>query len=390
MKPKVPSDEPVFVSPNYRVTDFKGGRILDDATGRSVPATAISRAILFHFARGLAWEDFEKSHEAQEAFEAMKKVGLLRRGSGTDALFDLIPADIGMFDAPHRDLADIAAGDIVFLGAPIDIGTTALPGARFGPAAIRAASVERYLCDYDLASGTLKGWNVPNLGGLVLSGARLVDLGDLKYLPGSAADSYYEKLRRVVDQIYARQAFPVVLGGDHSITYGTVHRDADVLLHLDAHSDMAAFDKDTCHHHGNVLTRLIAEKMLSQVVHLGLRDTAGSDTAEAGSVAFSADPNAFPSVLKHIEDKSVFISLDVDVMDPAVLPGTGTPLPGGLSVRELCNLLCQVVMGSKPLGIDVVELCPLRDADNLSAATVVEIILVFLAMYHKHHGRSPQ
>lgn len=374
------------LSDGAHLTDFKNGSIADPATGASVPATEAVRAVAAHFAQAADWSAFPRRDDpaCAEAFETLRAAGLLLDHDGAaDPAPD--PAPQTMFDLPHRRLDDIEPGEIVFLGAPIDIGTTGLPGARLGPAALRTASVERYSADYDVATGRMRAWNLPSLGGGVLGGARMSDLGDLAHVPGEPAPDYYARLRHVVDRIYAQGGFPVVLGGDHSITYATVPLGIQALVHLDAHCDLAERVPGHCHHHGNVIRRLVEEKAVGEVHHLGLRDTSGWDTLEAGTFARSVHDLALDDWSDRLAGRTVFLSLDVDVLDPSVLPGTGTPVPGGVSLERLCTVLARIVALTRPVGLDIVELSPILDSSRNSERTAIEVLLCFLAIYHRFH-----
>lgn len=364
-----------------RLTDFQNGRLECAHSGRFVEGSALHRAIAVHFRTGALWADFEPmSDAATAAFDTMCQAGLLVSSDVAGPV--LARPEATMFEVPFRELNDVSEGEIVFLGAPIDIGTSSYPGARFGPQSIRAASSERYQCRFDIESGAMIAWNVPSLGGGVLGGARLSDVGDLVYVPGEPAEHYYQRLREVVGRIYDAGAFPVVLGGDHSITYATVPNDPVDLVHLDAHCDLAERVVGHCHHHGNVLRRLLDEARVQDIHHFGLRDTAGWDTLHAGTFAKGVGDLDLEGWEAGIRDKTVFISLDVDVLDPTVLPGTGTPVVGGLTLRQLCQVLARIVQVTRPVGLDVVELCPIRDETGLSERTVVEVLLCFLAVYH--------
>lgn len=375
-----------------RLTDFAEGQILHPATGASVPATPLHRKIALHFRAPALWEDFaDPSPDANAAFAEMCAAGLLidkdAQSTASDAQF--LRPDVTMFEVPHRQLADIAPGEIVFLGAPIDIGTTAFPGARYGPDAIRAASVERYQCKIDLESGTMVGWNMPSMGGGILNGARLSDLGDFAYTPGQPSEDYYQGLRAAVTQIYAAGGFPVVLGGDHSVTYATIPPEPPALAHFDAHCDLAERVQGHCHHHGNVLRRLLDEGRVRGIHHYGLRDTAGWDTLNAGTQAQSTGDLELEGWSDAIAGERVFLSVDLDVLDPSILPGTGTPVVGGLSLRQLCAALARIIQVTTPVGMDLVELCPIRDSTGLSERMAVEVLLCALGVYHAVHGNAP-
>ena len=375
------------LSENARLTDYVGGRLTSDGAYHSVLASDLAKAIALHFREANDWAAFsDESDAAQALFDDLLEAGIVK---SVPARTGLLRPEVTMFDVPFRRIEDVSGGEIVFLGAPIDVGTTGYPGARYGPHAIRSASVERFSCKIDIQTGRMIGWNVPSMGGGVLDGARLSDLGDLCFEPGQPVEGYYDHLRQVVGRIYAAGAFPVILGGDHSVTYATVPDDAATLIHLDAHCDLAERRVGHCHHHGNVVRRLIDEGRVGEVYHLGLRETAGWDTLNCGTFAKSVGDLEREGWERNMHGKRAFVSLDVDVLDPSVMPATGTPVVGGLTLRTLCQVLARVVQVTQPVGLDIVELCPIRDDSGLSERNVIEALLGFLSVYHSTMAGVP-
>lgn len=376
------------LSKSVHLSDYANGRLRCRISGMSVDGSEIHRQVALHFKDPASWDTYpDKGSAAAQAFADLCEAKMILKA---DATRDpgLVRPETTMFEVPFRALKDISEGEIVFVGAPLDIGTTGYPGARYGPDALRAASVERFQCQIDLKRGTMIGWNAPSLGGGILDGARLSDAGDVPYEPGEPAENYYQRLRDTVGQIFRARAFPVVLGGDHSITYATVPDEPAALVHLDAHCDLAERVEGHCHHHGNFLRRLLDEDRVSEVHHLGLRETAGWDTLNAGTSARSVGDLEVEDWPQDIAGKTCFVSLDVDVLDPSVLPATGTPVIGGLTLRQLCQVLALIAQVSKPVGLDIVELCPIRDDSGLSERSVIEALLCFLAVLHAK--TSPQ
>ncbi len=374
-----------------RLTDARNGSLYDPATRRSVPADRMERVIAAFFQSAADWHSFPEAgtEDAIAARDRLKGAGLLVHADDPPD-FGLAHGDLTMFGVPARLLDEVENGEIVFLGAPFDLGTTAYPGCRFGPTALRMASTERFECQLDLETGRMSAWNMPTLGGAILGGARLSDIGDLTYQAGEPVETFYARLRSVMSRLYEKGAFPVVLGGDHSITYSTACPAADTLVHLDAHCDLAERVPGHSHHHGNVLGRLIDEGFTPEIHHFGLRDTGGWDTVQSGTFAKSVGDLELPDWADGIQGKAAFVSLDVDVLDPSVLPGTGTPIAGGLSLTRLCQVLTQVAAQTRPVGLDIVELCPMRDTSGNSERVAIEALLCFLAVYFRLHGSAPQ
>lgn len=296
------------------------------------------------------------------------------------ALPQLTSPGVTMFDCPFRRLDAVETGEIVFLGVPFDLGTTGFPGARFGPEAIRGASVERFEYRLDPVTRRLRGWFHPAAGRVILKDRRMADIGNLAFTVGEARSAIYARLRAVVDRLHAMGCFPVVLGGDHSITYATVPATPAALIHIDAHSDLAEWDERHCHHHGNVLTRLCREGRLSALHHFGLRVVGAQDCVLHDSVAHAIDGDwceALAGIMAHV-------SLDIDVLDPSVAPGTGTPTTGGPDLDRLGKLLETLARTVQSTGLDLVEVCPIRDAAGLTERVAVELLLRFIGALPDH------
>ncbi len=287
---------------------------------------------------------------------------------------------------------DLGDGDVVIVGAPFDWGTTYRPGARFGPAAIRNA-------DY----GAMDGYR-PHLptGIDPLGDLGVVDLGDVYVRPGEL-DISIERIADVVESICAAGKVPIILGGDHTITWpdalgvARVHGFGEVaLIHFDAHADTGFIQSGSLHGHGTPMRRLVESGAVPghRFVQIGLRGywpepdvmqwmreqkmrsflmneivARGLDDVVDEAVDYSLAGGA----------KGIFISVDIDVVDPGLAPGTGTPEPGGLNSRELLDTVRRLAKELTVLGADIVEVAPAYDGPGeqtvyLANRVVLEIL----------------
>jgi agmatinase len=280
---------------------------------------------------------------------------------------------------------------VVILGAPFDWGTTYRPGARFGPAAIREA-------DY----GAMDGYRPHLPSGIDALGAlHVVDVGDVYVVPGQIDESL-DRIIEAVELVAAGGKVPIVLGGDHTITYADAtgvaraHGFGEVaVVHFDAHADTGALQNGHLYGHGTPMRRLIESGAVPghRFVQIGLRGY----WPEPEVVAWMREQGMRSYMMNEIVDrglgavvdeavaysleggaKGVFLSVDVDVVDPAFAPGTGTPEPGGLSSRELLDTVRRLGRELNVLGADVVEVSPAYDQSEITAYLGNRIVLEIL------------
>lgn len=283
----------------------------------------------------------------------------------------------------------LGEGDVVIVGAPFDWGTSYRPGARFGPAAIRNA-------DY----GAMDGFR-PHLptGIDPLETLGVVDIGDIYVVPGDL-DVSIKRIADVVADIAAAGKTPIVLGGDHTITWpdaqgvARIHGFGEVaLIHFDAHADTGYNQNANLSGHGTPMRRLIESGAVPghRFVQIGLRGywpepevmtwmreqkmrsylmndivDRGLDTVVDEAVEYSLAGGA----------KGVFISVDIDVVDPGLAPGTGTPEPGGLTSRQLLDTVRRLSRDLPVLGADVVELSPPYDGPGEQTAYLANRVVL--------------
>jgi agmatinase len=287
-----------------------------------------------------------------------------------------------------QDAAELAGVDVAVVGAPLDELVSDRPGARFGPRAIRAAS-----CPPG-----------PHLEAKVDAFAelRVVDFGDAPVVPADPLRSL-ELLEALVGEVVDAGAVPVVLGGDHSIAEADVRAVASRhgpvgLLHLDTHTDTGTEVFGVERSHGTPMFRLVEGGHVdpARYVQIGLRGywpgPAELDwQAERGITSLFAHDvrelgvdEVARRALETVGDGPVFVSVDVDVLDPAFAPGTGTPEPGGLTSQELLRLCRLLAAGADVVGADVVEVLPTAvgsaDVTALVAERAVRELLTGIAL----------
>jgi agmatinase len=307
--------------------------------------------------------------------------------------------DFTFLGVPRCDLAALPEADVVILGAPYDGGTSHRPGTRFGPQAIRQAC-------YLPQDGSR-----PSLALRVdaLKDLRVYDAGDIEmYAPESAAS--LKKLEDAVFAVADAGAIPVVLGGDHTIAwpdatgvarklgYGRVS-----MVHFDAHADTGDTEFGSLIGHGQPMRRLIESGALrgDRFLQLGLRGYwPGPETldwmAQQGLRSYEMteivargldECLAEAFTIATDECDGVFLSVDVDVVDPGMAPGTGTPEPGGLTARELLDAVRRCCYELPIVGVDVVEVSPPYDHAEITAFLANRVVLEALsAIARKRRG----
>jgi agmatinase len=284
-----------------------------------------------------------------------------------------------------------AGARVAMLGAPFDGGTSHRPGARFGPQAIRSA-------DYLPPDGRR-----PHLalGVDPLTELGVVDLGDVEMVPGDI-EGALGRLEDAVAAVARTGTVPVVLGGDHSITLANATAVARSVgwgrisvVHFDAHADTADTQFGSLYGHGTPMRRLIESGAVrgDRFYQLGLRGywpgpetlawmaDQGMRTFEMGEIGRRGLDECLDEVFAAATGggQSVFLSVDIDVVDPGAAPGTGTPEPGGLSPRQLLDAVRRCGQELPLAGADVVELSPPYDHAETTAYLANRVVLEMLS-----------
>lgn len=284
---------------------------------------------------------------------------------------------------------------IVFMGVPYDMGTTNRPGARFGPRAIRDAS---QLYTYYASSGiatvnpekSYEGlWDINNKKNILL-GAKICDAGDVFIIPAAVEKSFHN-ITDAASLLLSKKVFPVFIGGDHSITYPILqaysHYKNIHIIHFDTHIDTWKNVGGAELGHGSSLYHAQELKNVKTITHIGLHgflndEDRYSDALTKGHTIITADDIHcgrkvdFDKILPHKDN--YYLTIDIDVCDPAYAPGTGTPEFGGLTAIQLFNMLPKVCKNRKFIGMDLVEVCPPYDHGQITAILASQILLVAL------------
>lgn len=305
---------------------------------------------------------------------------------------------------PQCDLDDpttYAGADVVIVGAPIDSGTSHRSGAKFGPQAIRGAD---YL-SHDASRPHL------SLRVDALKDLKVVDAGDLM-MPGHDLVSSLNVLKVATEKISRTGAFVVVLGGDHSITSADVagianHRGQGKIsmIHFDAHADTGESQFGALVGHGTPMRQLINSGAVrgDRFLQVGLRGywpdditlkwmrDKGMRSYEMTEIHNRGLDTVLDESFKTLIDDcdGVFLSVDIDVVDPGMAPGTGTPEPGGLTSRELLESVRRICLELPVVGMDIVEVAPPFDKAEITALLANRVVLEALsAIAFKRTGNT--
>jgi agmatinase len=288
----------------------------------------------------------------------------------------------------HPDLATLDA-DVAIIGAPYDMGTQVRPGTRFGPRGIRSAS-------------SIYGLRTPSyydaeFEETYLEGVRIVDCGDVDMVH-TRPELCLANIEAVIGEILERGALPVTLGGDHSVPIPILRAYADhgplVVVQLDAHLDFVDERFGVREGNGNVMRRIAEMPHVSGLAQIGIRGPGSSDPSDfedarrLGSVIIG--PREFrrigiEAVLDRIPPSpSYYVTIDCDGFDPALMPGNGSPSPGGFTYHEGVDLLRGLAARGQVVGFDFVEVAPVYDPTEVTQQTTARIILDFLGAIFKH------
>jgi agmatinase len=286
-----------------------------------------------------------------------------------------------------EDPGDLAGCDAAVVGAPMDELASDRPGTRLGPRAIRTESTD--------SGGHLEvgiDWNAD---------LTVVDYGDAAVVPADPAASH-RGIESIVSEVRRSGTIPLILGGDHSITEpcvrGCVSEGPLGLIHFDAHTDTASELWGVEISHGTPMRRLVEQGHVNarRYAQIGLRGywPGESEFAWQESVGitsfFMHDVRelGIAAVVERtteiVGEGPVYLTVDIDSLDPAFAPGTGTPEPGGMNVHELLSACRRVADAVELVGADVVEVLPARsgpvDVTALMAGRIVSEILTGLAL----------
>jgi guanidinopropionase len=290
-----------------------------------------------------------------------------------------------LLDLPYRpeapDLPDFAGLDVALVGVPMDLGVTNRAGARFGPRAVR--EIER-IGPYNHALGL-----VPK------AECQAADIGDVPLRSRFSLDSCIDDIEAFYSRVQAAGVRPLSVGGDHSITYPILkalgrQRPAG-LVHIDAHCDTMGEIEQTKFHHGGPFRQAVLAGVLDpeRTIQIGIRGAAEifwGFSYESGMTVLHIEDvdrigieGVVAKAREVVGDGPTYISFDVDGLDPAYAPGTGTPEAGGLTPREAQAML-HGLKGVDIIGGDVVEIAPQYDATSNTAMVGAQMLFEIFSL----------
>jgi len=283
---------------------------------------------------------------------------------------------------PRRD--EVGRCDVAVVGVPFDSGTSYRPGARFGPAAVRQGS------------RLLRPWH-PSLRVAPFGAQQVADAGDIACNPFDIKEAM-DQIEAAAAGLLAEAAHLLAIGGDHTIAYPLLRvahqRFGPVaLVHFDAHLDTWQTYFGAPLTHGTPFRRAAEEGLFSEEhsMHVGIRGPlyAPSDLEEDAELGFAAVSameierigidGVVAAIRERVQDQPLYVSIDIDVLDPAHAPGTGTPEAGGFTSREVLGIL-RGLAGMPLVGADVVEVAPAYDHAEMTAVAAAHICYELLAL----------
>ena len=289
---------------------------------------------------------------------------------------------------------DTFKADAAVIGIPYDLGHGSNPGTRMGPRTIREVSMELLASQTD--PNRNPGFYDIDHDEQILAGIRMVDLGNV-LAPPAQVEPTLDRITAVIAAILERGAMPVVIGGDHSITFPVLRGYSKAprkihIIHLDAHHDYAeTTDRATgmvSYRHGNHIRHALNLPFVTGVSMIGLRGIRRGDVApieeakkrgfyvvsaaEAIRVGMEKVAASIPAA------ESYYLTIDIDVLDPSLAPGTGTPVPGGFTYYQLRDLLAAIAARGPVVGFDLSEVSPPNDVGNITSRLGGYLVMGFL------------
>lgn len=287
------------------------------------------------------------------------------------------------FRLPIASLTD--PFDLAFFGVPFDGGVSYRPGARFAPSKIRESS--------SLGRGFHWGRGVS-----IFNQLKCADIGDCPVVPIDLQQTY-TKIETFVGNILELNKKFIAAGGDHSVTLPILRafkRKYKVplnLIHFDAHLDTYPAAWNCEYHHGSFLRHAVEEGLINphQTIQIGVRGPLANGTdldfiKKHKIMSFSIDDikshglSSFLSKIPKLSEGPTYLSFDIDCLDPAYAPGTGTPVPGGLTTYETQQILRSLKVKNL-IGADVVEVCPAYDHSDITSLAAVDTMFEILGIF---------
>ncbi len=268
--------------------------------------------------------------------------------------------------------------DVAVVGLPFDLATTARPGARFGPRAIREASAM-------IAWDRVHGWGFDPFEDF-----SVIDYGDTNFSAG-LSERIPKEIEAQFHAIHKQGVKTLMLGGDHFATYPVIkslaafHDQPLSLIHFDAHSD--TWKDDSGINHGTMFYHAAREGLIDpkHSAQIGIRtyneESHGFNIFSAEDVADAPLASTIEQVLKIVGDKPVYLTFDIDCLDPSMAPGTGTPVAAGLTTMQAQKFL-RGLKGINLQGADVVEVAPAYDQSQITALAAATMAMNLIALFN--------
>ncbi|MGF1629321.1 MAG: agmatinase [Kiloniellaceae bacterium] len=290
-----------------------------------------------------------------------------------------------LLDAPYRQLdpqaPDFGDLQVALIGVPMDLGVTNRPGARFGPRALR--NIER-IGPYNHVLACAPVFDL-----------RVADVGDVPFASRFRLEQSLDDIEHYFEKVAAAGVVPLSVGGDHSITHPIMKalgRERPLgMVHIDAHCDTGGAFDHTKFHHGGPFRNAVLDGVLdpTRSIQIGIRGSAEylwEFSVDSGMTVIHAEevPNlgiaaVVRKALEVVGEGPVYLSFDIDGIDPAFAPGTGTPEVGGLTTREVLEIL-RGLKGIDVVGGDVVEVAPQYDSTTNTAHVGAQVLFEILSL----------
>ncbi|MGO9145445.1 MAG: agmatinase [Desulfomonilia bacterium] len=256
-------------------------------------------------------------------------------------------------------MASQSEGAICLLGAPFDSTASFRPGSRFGPDAIREASY------------SLETFSPVQMADL--EDCSFMDMGDLE-LPFGDPNPALKLIEKTTKDILSKGKTPFLLGGEHLVSLGAIRAVAKVhpelmVIHLDAHADLREDYLGQRLSHATVMRRVLDLLGSDNVRQIGIRSCTRQEHEIVTKLISLPE-----QIASRAGTRPCYLTCDLDILDPSVVPGTGTPEPGGLMFHELITILISLISRLHIVGLDVVELAPQLDTTGISAVTAAKVV----------------
>jgi len=287
------------------------------------------------------------------------------------------------FGAPVvEDLSELRA-NVAFLGVPFDAATNDRPGARFGPAAIRDASMR-------LQTTHRAGWFDPQRNMHMLRGVSMLDVGDADVRTVDLAENF-QIITEAARLVRASGAFPVFVGGDHAVSFAIIRAFDDqplTVVQFDAHQDYTDEKFGVRYSYDNHMRRTSELPHVRHIAQIGIRELKAQ--TEPWEAALARGVQIVPAerivregpaqALAGVKiETDCYVTIDIDVLDPALAAGTGYPEPGGLNYYQLRDAVSAIAGRCRLVGFDVTEVNPVYDFSGATARIAARLLLDVLA-----------